>query len=78
MIGCAGRDPVLCKVLNLSKFGALIEVTDQPAADAFVLVFVANRVRSEVSCIVRWRKGARIDVHFAGLIHTTVDIRKIF
>jgi hypothetical protein len=75
-IGCAGRDPVTCTVLNLSKFGALIEVEHAIASDAFVLVFTNNRVRSEVNCIVRWRNGARVGVHFAGPIRTTVDARR--
>jgi hypothetical protein len=75
-IGCAGRDPVVCTVLNLSKFGALLEISDAIASDAFVLVFTTSRVRSEVSCIVRWRNGSRIGVHFAGPIHTTVDARR--
>lgn len=75
-IGLDGRDPIACVVLNLSKFGALLEVADAMASDAFVLVFTNNRVRSEVSCTVRWRNGSRMGVHFVGAIRTTVDARR--
>jgi hypothetical protein len=76
VIGFAGRSPIACTVLNLSKFGALIEVSEALPGDAFLLVITANRVRSEVNCMVRWRNGARIGVHFAGPIHTTVEARR--
>jgi hypothetical protein len=64
-----------CSVVNLSKYGALLETGDVDVPDTFTLVFWGNRIRSEVNCIVRWRHAGRVGVCFAGSIHTSVDRR---
>ena len=79
MIGGAGLEtPVTCVVRDISKYGAQIEATSElsgPLPDCFTLVFYNNRIRSEASCVVRWRSQGRMGVCFAGPVKTSVDRR---
>ena len=72
--------PANCIVRNTSRHGAMLEVSDGKATadrlpECFTLVFTNNRIRSEVNCAIRWRRGRDIGVSFIGSIRTTVDKR---
>jgi hypothetical protein len=71
---------VNCIVRNTSRHGALLEIASGPAnadtlPECFTLVFLVNRIRSEVNCVVRWRARNQVGVQFAGPIHTSVATR---
>ncbi len=71
---------VNCVVRNTSKHGALLEIVagtlsaDQ-LPECFTLVFLVNRIRSEVNCVVRWRRRNEVGVNFVGAIRTSVGRR---
>jgi hypothetical protein len=67
---------VACRVSDISQFGAMIELSPDHArqlSDTFVLVFYAGRIRSEVDCVLRWRKDGQVGLSFAGPVRSMVD-----
>jgi hypothetical protein len=64
-----------CVMRDLSKTGALLQVAvgvGGQVPSVFTLVFQNGRIRSEVSCSVRWRKGNQLGVSFIGPIQSKV------
>jgi hypothetical protein len=70
---------VACQVLDLSRFGAMLEVDQAGIANSnfdlpncFLLTFTSGRMRSEADCVIRWRGDGRIGVNFIGNVRTFV------
>lgn len=70
---------VACQVLDLSRFGAMLEVDQAGITNAnfdlpncFLLTFTSGRMRSEADCVIRWRGDGRIGVNFIGNVRTFV------
>lgn len=70
---------VACQVLDISRFGAMLEVDEASLANSnfdlphcFLLTFTSGRIRSEADCIIRWRGDGRIGVNFIGNVRTFV------
>lgn len=69
-----------CTVYDMSATGALLEHTacdrgrgsSDPMPDRFFLVIESLLERSEVECLVKWRKDDRAGVKFMGPIDVTV------